>query len=98
MIWPRGGGDPGRLLATVLEREQREVGEPGDVALRREDAEDATLVARPVPVVEISIHQVAKVEGNKRSGRMVGWRSRRVEPGDDHRSTSALKNTTTIAR
>jgi hypothetical protein len=41
----------------VLEREQREVGEPGHVALRREDAEDATLVARPVPVVEISIHR-----------------------------------------
>ena len=50
--------DPGRFLAAMLQGEQREVGEPGDVALRREDAEDTALVARTVPVVEISIHRV----------------------------------------
>ena len=33
--------DPGRLLAAVLEREEPEVREPGDVALGRPDAEDA---------------------------------------------------------
>jgi hypothetical protein len=41
----------------MLQREQREVGKPGDVALRREDSEDTALVARPVPVVEVSIHR-----------------------------------------
>src|SRR5262249_57903700 len=34
-------GDAGRLLAAVLQRVQREVGEPRDVAVRRVDAEDA---------------------------------------------------------
>ena len=34
-------GDPGRLLAAVLERVQAEVREPGDVAVGRADAEDA---------------------------------------------------------
>ena len=52
------GSDPGRLLAAVLKGEQREVGEPGDVTLRGEDAEDTALVTRAVPVVEISIHRV----------------------------------------
>jgi hypothetical protein len=33
--------DAGRFLATVLEREEPEVREPGDVALARPDAEDA---------------------------------------------------------
>ena len=36
-----GDGDPRRLLAAVLEREEAEVGEPGDVAVVRVDAEDA---------------------------------------------------------
>ena len=36
-----GDGDPGRLLAAVLQREQPEVGEPRDVAVGRADAEDA---------------------------------------------------------
>ena len=36
-----GDGDPGRLLAAVLERVQAEVGEPRDVAAGRVDAEDA---------------------------------------------------------
>ena len=34
-------GDPGRLLAAVLEREEPEEGDARDVALRRADAEDA---------------------------------------------------------
>ena len=42
------GRDAGRLLAAVLERVEREVGEPGDVLLRGVDAEDAALVAGPV--------------------------------------------------
>ena len=37
-------GDPGRLLAAVLERVQAEVREPGDVAVGRADAEDAAHV------------------------------------------------------
>ena len=41
-------GDARRLLAAVLEGEEREVGEPRDVGLRRVDAEDAALVARSV--------------------------------------------------
>ena len=36
-----GDRDPRRLLAAVLEREEPEVGEAGDVALGRVDAEDA---------------------------------------------------------
>ena len=53
MMWPSSRrGDAGGLLAAVLERVQREVGEPGDVRLRRVDAEDAALVARSVAVVE----------------------------------------------
>src|SRR3954463_15213567 len=44
------GGDAGRLLAAVLQRVEPEVGESGDVGARREDAEDSTLVARPVAV------------------------------------------------
>jgi hypothetical protein len=36
-----GDGDPRRLLAAVLQREQAEVGEPRHVALGRVDPEDA---------------------------------------------------------
>jgi hypothetical protein len=36
-----GHGDPGGLLSAVLEREETEVGDAGDVSLRRPDAEDA---------------------------------------------------------
>ena len=46
------GGDPGRLLAAVLERVEREVGEPGDLVPGRVDAEDPALVARAVAVGE----------------------------------------------
>src|SRR5918999_170049 len=45
-----GGRDAGGLLAAVLERVEREVGEAGDVVLRRIDAEDAALVARTVAI------------------------------------------------
>ncbi len=44
--------DAGRLLAAVLERVEREVGEPGDLATRRDYAEDAALIARAIAVVE----------------------------------------------
>ena len=42
------GRDARGLLAAVLQRVEREVGEPGDFALRRVDAENATFVARSV--------------------------------------------------
>ena len=42
-----GDGDPGRLLAAVLERVQAEVGEPRDVAAGGVDAEDAAHQRRP---------------------------------------------------
>ena len=45
------GGDPGRLLSAVLEREQGEVGNAGDVVSGRVDAENAALVARSVAMV-----------------------------------------------
>ena len=52
MMWPRcDGRDAGGLLAAVLERVQREVGETGDVAPGRADTEDAALVARSVAEV-----------------------------------------------
>ena len=52
MLPPRWRGrDPGRFLAAVLEREQREVGEPGDVVLGRVDPEDAALVAWAVAMI-----------------------------------------------
>ena len=47
----RRGGDARRLLPAVLEREQGEVGEPGDVVLRRVDPEHAALVARSVAMI-----------------------------------------------
>src|SRR6185437_15595033 len=46
-----GRGDPGRLLAAVLKREQGEVGDAGDVVSRRKYAEDAALVARAIAMV-----------------------------------------------
>ena len=49
-------GDARRLLAAVLEREQGEVREPGDVHPGRIHAEDAALVARSVAMVELGVH------------------------------------------
>jgi hypothetical protein len=46
-----GSRDPRGLLPAVLERKQREIREPGDVVIRRVDAEDAALVARSVTVI-----------------------------------------------
>ena len=46
------GGDPGRLLAAVLERVEAEVGEAGDVVAGRVYAEDPALVARSIAVAE----------------------------------------------
>ena len=47
-----GGRDAGRLLAAVLERVEREVGQPRDLVLRREYAEDAALVTGSFASVE----------------------------------------------
>ena len=52
-------GDAGGLLPAVLERVEREVRKAGDVAARRVDAEDPTLVSRPVAMVE----EIAHVRG-----------------------------------
>src|SRR6476469_9357576 len=43
-----GGRDPRRLLASMLQCEQGEVRQSGDVVLRREDPEDTALVARAI--------------------------------------------------
>ena len=48
----RGGGYPSRLLAAVLEREQRKVRESGDVMLGSVDPEDAALVAGAIAMVD----------------------------------------------
>jgi hypothetical protein len=47
-----GGRDARRLLAAVLERVEREIGEAGYLATGRDDAEDAALVARAIAVIE----------------------------------------------
>ena len=47
-----GGGDAGRLLAAVLERVEREVGEARDVVAGRVYPEDPALVARAFTIVE----------------------------------------------
>ena len=52
------GGDPGRLLAAVLERVEAEVGETGDVVPGCVYAEDAALVARPIAVSETARSEV----------------------------------------
>ena len=52
--------DPRRLLAPVLQGVEGEVGEPGDVAVRRVHAEHTALVARPVPVVEVECHRASR--------------------------------------
>jgi hypothetical protein len=45
-----GRRDPGGLLAAMLERVEREVRQSGDVMPGRGYAEDAALVARPIPI------------------------------------------------
>src|SRR5205085_7184422 len=52
-----GGRDAGGLLPTVLERVEPEVGEAGDVGAWRVNAEDTTLVARPVTVGKREVHE-----------------------------------------
>ena len=47
-----GGRDAGGLLAAMLERVEREVGQPRHLLLRGDDAEDAAFVARSVAGVE----------------------------------------------
>ena len=58
-----GRGDPGRLLAAVLQGVQREVREARDVVLGPVDPEDAALVARSVAIEEVEGHG-----GLRRSG------------------------------
>ena len=45
-----GDGDPRRLLAAVLQREQAEVRQPRDVAVGRVDAEDAAHRLTHLPI------------------------------------------------
>ena len=52
------GGDPGRLLAAVLQRVEREVGKPGDIVPGSVYAKDPALVARAVAVTENRLGQV----------------------------------------
>jgi len=47
----RRRGDSRRLLAAMLEREQREVGQTRDIVVRRIDAEHTALVAGAVPIL-----------------------------------------------
>ena len=47
-----GDGDAGRLLTAVLERVEREVGVPGDLATGRDYAEDTALIARTIAVFQ----------------------------------------------
>ena len=47
-----GGGNPGRFLATVLERVKREVGEPRDLLAWGIDAEDAALIAGSIALIK----------------------------------------------
>ena len=44
------GGDPGRLLAAVLQRVEAEVGEPGDIVPGGVDAEDPAFIAGAIAV------------------------------------------------
>ena len=53
MMWPFCDvAMPGRLLAAMLERVEREVGESSDLATGCDDAEDTALIARAIAVVE----------------------------------------------
>src|SRR5690349_22575314 len=54
------GGDPSRLLATVLQRVEAEVGQPGDVVAGCVYAKDAALVARTIAVDENRLGQQKK--------------------------------------
>src|SRR5690606_7069245 len=61
------GRDARGLLPAVLERVEREVGEPRDVRFRRVDAEDAALFARAVALGECVGRGHAKRSGMPRS-------------------------------
>ena len=84
-----GGRDAGGLLAAVLERVEREVGEPGDLLLRREYAEDAALVTGSFAGVEegVLVHG-RRVHGSNATGGRSPSRSVRLaspQRGDDRR-------------
>jgi hypothetical protein len=51
-----GGRDPCRLLAAVLQREQREIGEARDIVIGGVDPEDAAFITRTVAVVVHRVH------------------------------------------
>ena len=61
-----GGRDAGRLLAAVLQCEEREVRESGDVVVGTVDPEDATLVARAVAVVQSGVAHLREGSGRGR--------------------------------
>ena len=66
-----GGGDAGRLLAAVLERVEREVGETGDFPAGRDYAEHPALIARSIAFVEDGFrggHWQPGCRGNDRRG------------------------------
>ena len=81
-------GDPGRLLAAVLERVQREVGEAGDVGLRGVHPEDATLVARSVAIG----NRLLRSHSN-RLGRDPSWASCAAATGTESVATPAVMST-----
>ena len=71
-------GDPGRLLAAVLERVEGEVGELRDLGAGRVHAEDAALVARAVAVGNARLSPVRGTLGRAHRGASPGsgWDSR----------------------
>ena len=75
-------GDAGRLLAAVLERVEREVGVPRDLATGRDYAEDAALIARAIAVFQGRREQTRGTgcRGNDRPGQAS------KAPGGDRRS------------
>ena len=84
-----GGRDPGRFLAAVLERVQREVRQAGDVVPGAEHAEYAALVARSVAPFEIRVgcgHRTASLAtatretGEPEPSNAIGWGRGAVAP------------------
>ena len=57
------GRDAGRLLPTVLQRVEREVGEAGDFSTGSDYAEDAALIAWAIAVVEKGFRGAQRVAG-----------------------------------
>jgi hypothetical protein len=78
-----GGRDAGRLLAAVLERVEREVGQPRDLVLGGEYAEDAALITGSFASVEegVLVHgRRATVATGPAAPRAFGRRMRVADP------------------